>query len=277
MNPLPQEWFDAISRNPSINVFVMLDTAMQHALGDSLVKEASGALSFFDAEPSEARKLGLWLLTADKAALLGVDGVARGVSWWATTMGMEQVYKHLHAWAIAPLPDGTRRGYLRIGDARVLQALRSVWSKRQHAAFFAPFTMFCHADRDGCPVFSLAQASYQSTVASMCVSTRLAKEQYQALLEASVPDQLLHELKGYVVPHVRYASHEARHAMAVAVIAEAKEIGYDAPYDWLSFIGWKLKYGQYEPAPLRELAAVRNGLHEDALWNTLVQEWEAME
>ncbi|MCA0393530.1 MAG: DUF4123 domain-containing protein [Proteobacteria bacterium] len=271
MNALPSDWTTSFPQGAS---FVLVDGAMQHALGRSFADRKLRATSFFAQESPEAQALGPWLLDAAAANLAQVDGCARGITWLRSTLSFEEAFSHLRPWIVQPFPDGVERGYLRLGDGRILQVLLdSVWTRPQCEAFLQPWEGICLSDRDGRGVTMRPRTHPAHTTRP---SRHLNARQYQTLLDASVPDQLLHEVKQHVRPHPLFASREARHAMAVAVIEEAKRRGQDDPYDWMSWIGWALRHGHTSPEAIATHSVAAHHLRGHALWRALIDdEWAA--
>ncbi|NZA28503.1 DUF4123 domain-containing protein [Luteimonas sp. SJ-92] len=272
MNPLPEAWTQTLDGANEIHRFVLLDGAMQHELGQALRKRRYAGHSFFDQESEDAQGLGPWLLDAEQAQVAGIDGIARGVTWLAGTCDSSEAFRHLQPWIVTPFPDGVKRGYLRLGDGRVLRAILEIWNPRQRAAFCLPWRQVCCADRDGhgymLPLPSATEVP-RINVSPLNVSPLLDKRQYQALLDSSAPDVLLHELKGYVAPHTSLSQREAQHAMATKVIEKAKAMGYEDPTDQISLIGWCLERGA-SVEELSEQRAVRDRLRGDMLWDVLM-------
>ncbi|WP_237707438.1 DUF4123 domain-containing protein [Xanthomonas oryzae] len=267
MNKLPDQW-GRLTAHECTQSVVLIDGAMQRNIGLRLQSGRSDALSFFDREPEEARGLGAWLMTPETAEKLGVDGIGRGITWFSGDLSLHDAYQHLKSWVLQPFPDGVERGYLRIGDGRILQALmESVWTPRQKQAFCAPWKVICRADRDG---VGKLLPGMDSTCAITSTTRRLSAAQYQALLDASVPDQLLHELKPHVRVHASLASRELRHEMAVSVMDAARKLAYTDPYDQMILIGWALRQGETTGDAIAELQAVRDGLHDEPLWHILM-------
>ncbi|UKE68188.1 hypothetical protein K8O61_11770 [Xanthomonas cerealis pv. cerealis] len=268
MNKLPDQW-GRMTANERTRSVILIDGAMQRGIGLRLQSGRFDALSFFDRESEEARGLGAWLMEPATADKLGVDGIARGVvTWFSGEFSLQDAYRHLKPWVVQPFPDGVERGYLRVGDGRTLQALMEVvWTPRQKKAFCAPWKEICIADRDG--VGKLLPC-VDSSPAITSMARRLSATQYQALLDASVPDQLLHELKQHVRVHASLASRELRYRMAVSVMEAARRLAYTDPYDHMILIGWALRHGENTGDAIPELQAVQDGLHGERLWHALM-------
>lgn len=269
MNPLPEKWNN--SPESGVHRFVLVDGAMQRELGKALSVKRYEGDSLFDGESSEAKALGPWLLSAQQAREAGVDGIARGITWLDGTLGLSQAIAHLRSWMIGPLPDGVVRGYLRLGDGRVLRAMLEIWNPRQRAAFLAPWQRICCADRDGEPWMTAVLSPSQSgRLLQGRVSARLTDNQYRLLLDSSVPDQLLHELKRHVKPHASLSSREQRHVEAVRALEVAKAKGYNAPGDWMSLVGGAVKQGKGAAQALRGHPAVQAGRTGADLWHAVM-------
>ncbi|MDR0183167.1 DUF4123 domain-containing protein [Lysobacter arvi] len=271
MNRLPERWHQLRTAAPGVHVLVLVDTALQHELGQKLSQRPGAALSLLPDVEAEAQALGVWLLEADEAHAHGIDGSARGVNWLLSRIPMSQAHAHLQPWVVTPLPDGTPRGYLRLADGRVLRALLKVWSPAQRSAFCAPWQAWCYADRDGAGVLLDLPAPHPMQDAT--VSPELSQAQYQRLLEASVPDQLLHALKGAVTPHAAtLASRERRHQVAASLIEYARSIGYEEVDDQTTLLAWVLRAGTEECRFLGRQVAVQQRMKGEALWNRLMEE-----
>ncbi|HEY0661051.1 MAG TPA: DUF4123 domain-containing protein [Lysobacter sp.] len=275
MNPLPERWHQQRAAAPGAHALVLVDTALQHELGQKLSQRRGGALSLLPDLESEAQALGVWLLEADEAHAHGIDGAARGVNWLLSRIAISRAHAHLQSWVVAPLPDGTPRGYLRLADGRVLRTLLEVWSPAQRSAFSAPWQAWCFANRDGEGVV-LDPSEPNHMLADEAVSSELTQLQYQQLLDASVPDQLLHGLKGRVTPHAAtLASRESRHQMAASLIDYARSIGYDEVEDQATLLAWALRAGTEKCALLGRQMAVQQRVKGKALWSRLMEEGAA--
>ncbi|TWI13379.1 DUF4123 domain-containing protein [Aerolutibacter ruishenii] len=269
MNPLPEIW--NTRAESVIRHFVLMDGAMQRELGKALSANRYDGNSLFEGDSPEAKALGPWLLSAQQAQDAGVDGIARGITWLDGKLELSQAIVHLRSWMIGPLPDGVARGYLRLGDGRVLRAMLEIWSPNQRAAFLAPWQRICCADRDGeawmTPVLSPAETG---SIPRGGVSARLSDIQYRLLLDSSVPDQLLHELKRHVKPHSSLSSREQRHVEAVRTLEVAKELGYSATGDWMSLIGGAVRQGKGAAQALRFHPEVQAGRTGADLWHAVM-------
>ena len=271
LNPLLPQWQAERNRHADARVLVMVDTAMQHELGQALAENPAGALSLLPAElPADGQALGAWLLAEEQAKALGIDGSARGVNWIISKLVLKEAAEHLRRWVLMPLPDETPRGYVCIADGRSLSALLTVWNENQRAAFFSPWHAWCYADRDGKGVLVDIPLQAQAHL-SKAADPQLDEVQYRRLLEASVADQLLHELKAYVQPHASLSSRQMRYLMAAAVIDRAKSEGYLQPQDWMTLIGWCLRVGVPEYKALFNQAALRESLQGSELWDALMK------
>ena len=267
MNPLPETWSSVPA--PGMRRFVLVDGAMQRELGKALALQHYDGRSLFDNESPEAMALGPWLLSAEQAPAAGVDGIARGITWLDGGLESAQAAAHLRTWMIAPLPDGVPRGYLRLGDSRVLRTMLEIWNARQRAEFLAPWQQICCVDRDGkgwmMPTALLAKARSVPRV-----GPRLKAAQYRRLLDSSVPDQLLHELQRHVTPHATLSSRERRHAEAVRTLDVAVQAGYSAPADWMSLVGGVLKRGAGAVEALQDHPDVKSGRTGADLWRAMM-------
>ena len=108
----------------------------------------------------------------------------------------------------------------------------------------------------------------------MHASPRLTRAQYHALLDASVPDQLLHEVKGHVVRHSDLATRESRYQAAVVAIDWAKQRGYAEPFALMTLVARVLKRGAVDLESLASHPAVEAGLAGQALWAALIESEE---
>jgi hypothetical protein len=274
MNPLPASWQPQLAATPGAHVLVLVDTALQHELGQKLSQSPGGGVSLLPDLEAEAQALGPWLLDAEEARKRGIDGIARGVNWLLSSVPLSKAQTHLQPWTVGPLPDGTPRAYLRIADSRTLRALMTVWAPAQRRAFCAPWHAWCYADRDGqgvlldLPVPATAQAVHT-------VSPELDKAQYRQLLDASLPDQLLQGLKGRVTPHRTLASRERRYHMATTLIEYARSIGYEDLGDQRTLLAWALRAGDEACRSLGQQPAVRHRLTGEKLWSELDEERNA--
>ncbi|WP_181902796.1 DUF4123 domain-containing protein [Lysobacter soli] len=265
MNPLPDEWARLRAAAPQAHELVFIDGAVQHELGGKLAEDASGALSLFVGLEPEAQALGPWLMSSDTARGVGIDGAARGVNWLLGRVDLTAAHAHLVPWIVAPLPDGAPRGYVRVADGRTLRALVSIWHAEQRTAFFQPWHAWCCGDRDGRAVLlNLPQMKNEDAVA--WGDPALSPAQFGQLCEASVPDQLLHQAKGLVVPHVTLSSRERRHEAADTLVEYARSIGYDDLDDQFTLLQWVLKVGTEECRQLGVHTAIVQRLRGAALW-----------
>ena len=270
MNPLPESWHRQRAAAPDTHELLLIDTALQHELGQKLSQAPGGALSLLPAVEAEAQALGAWLLEAEEAREHGVDGVARGVNWLASRIPLTEAHAHLQPWVVGPLPDGIPRGYLRLADSRTLRALMTVWSLAQRRTFCAPWLAWCYADRDGKGALLDLPAS-DAVLPADTVSSELNPTQYQQLLDASVPDQLLHGLKGRTKPHTTLASRERRYQLAVSLLEYARSIGYEEADDQATLLAWALRAGTEDCRFLGQQLAVQQRTKGEALWNQLME------
>lgn len=256
---------------PGAYELVLVDTALQHELGRKLSQRPGGALSLLPDVEIEAQALGAWLLDAAEARGHGIDGAARGVNWLLSRVPLLQAHAHLQPWVVGPLPDGTQRGYLRLADGRSLRSLMQVWTSAQRNAFCAPWHSWCYADRDG--LGELLDLPASDSAQDATISPGLTEAQYRQLNDASVPDQLLHELKGHVTPHAAtLASRERCHQMATALLEYARSIGYDGIEDQKTLLAWALRAGTEECRFLARQPAVQQRLTGQMLWVRLHEE-----
>lgn len=236
MNPLPEHW-----RGPTCNKvhdYVLLDGAMQHAMGRKLAERPGTGRSLLFEHSAAAQALGIWLIPADLAKALDIDGVARGVNWIASSLAIGELFTHLLPWVRGK--NAAAGDYLRLADGRALRALWRVWTLEQRASLCAPLTAWWLADRDGKVICLDLPVLAHGPIAT---SSDLDHEQSAALLEAGVPDQLMYQLKGTVHFHPSLPSWEARHHAAAKVCAEARLIGYQAPGDFAALVAWALTVG----------------------------------
>ena len=242
---------------------------MQPLLAERIT-QCKGARSLLPQSSPEASNLGPWLLKADAAAAIGMDGCGRGVNWLLSHQGIDEVAAHLARCADARLPGEEGRTYLRIADGRVLSALLSIWTPRQKTCFLGPLLVWCFADRDGNGV-CITQADPVPTEKVLQPAT-LSRNQYEQLLDAAVPDQVLHALKGYVVPHPDWPTRQARHQAASDALSLSRSLGYCAPEDYMTVIAAVITRGDAWMRGLSQHPAVKDALRGASLWTALLEE-----
>jgi len=270
MKKLPEAWHHLRMTNSALHVLVLVDTAMQHNLGRELAERPNGEVAILEDESEKARAMGLWLMEANHAEARGIDGSARGVNWLLSRYPLKQTASLLRSWAIGPFPDGTERGYIRLGDSRTLRSLVEVWSQEQRMRFFSPFKAWCYGDRDGTAALMQLPEPETSSTDTSGLGNTLDSTQYEELLKRSIPDQLLHELKGYVRPHETLALREERHRLARSAVAYASSIGYTESEDHMTLIAWALRVGVDDCRLLSEQPAIRMRVTGGALWEQLM-------
>lgn len=267
MNTLPEAWHLCVEKNNSAP-FILLDGAIQHQIGAKLARDAGGAYSFFANESAAAQALGPWLMTAQRAAALGIDGSARGVNWIDSSVSFAHTREHLLLWMRGP--DPASREWLRLADGRSLQALSTVWSAAQWQAFCRPWRAWCYANRDGNSLLLSLPAKPDFDASPL---TLLDAGQESALTLACLPDQLLHELKGHITPHASLKrSREQRHAIAQAIVGQARALGYETEHDLRQLIAWALRKGVTAPECMSDVSAVQQALRGEALSLALDQD-----
>ncbi len=264
MNPLPPQWRDC-SAQPGIEPLVLVDGAMQRDVGARLAGHAGDAVSLFSDLPEAAQALGPWLMRLAHAASLGLDGSGPGVNWLASRWTVPETLAHLRHW----LRDGDAFGmhYTRLADGRVLRAAMQVWRPAQLVAFSLPWAGWWLADRDG-RALRLAIPPLPVVNAGEAASPGWDEDQATALAELELADALLQSLKSMLRSTASTACREARHNMATALIAAARQQGYVEPTDLASWIAWGMRRGEGAEA-LRGHPVHAQELRGTALWMAL--------
>ncbi len=266
MNALPDDCAAELAR-PGTVPCVLLDGAMQLAVGECLAKRPGEALSLFDDLPKAAQALGPWLIPRPQALAVGVDGSARGVNWLSSRLPLESCAYHLRCW----LRDGDPTGlqYTRLADGRVLCAAAEVWSAQQFSAFLAPFAGWWLADRDGCGRRLVRPPSQRDAEPAAGPGPGWTADQHLALAQIMAVDQLLHALKGRVRPCSALHLREQRYRIARQMQQLAIAHGYEDDADQLCWIASALVSGVC-PETLQTHPAHARGLRGDALWQELM-------
>ena len=264
MNPLPSRWHDC-SKQPGIEPLVLVDGAMQRDIGTRLARSAGDAASLFSDLPEAAQALGPWLMLPAQAASLGLDGSGPGVNWLASLRTFQETFMHLRHW----LRDGNAAGmqYTRLADGRVLRAAVQVWRPAQLVAFSLPWAGWWLADRDG-RALQLEIPTVPVVAAGEDASPGWDADQTEALAELGLADTLLQSLKPTLRAATSSTRREARHALATALIAAARQQGYVEPSDLASWITWGVRSGEDAEA-LRAHPVHAQELRGEALWMAL--------
>jgi len=264
MNPLPPQWRDC-STQAGIEPLVLVDGAMQRDIGTRLARSAGDAVSLFSDLPEAAQALGPWLMPLAHALSLGLDGSGPGMNWLASRWTFEDALTHLRHW----LRDGDAVGmhYTRLADGRVLRAAVQVWRPAQLVDFSTPWAGWWLADRDG-RALPLAIPPLHAVAAVEYAPPGWDKDQTEALAELGLADALLQSLKPALRSTASATGREARHALATALIAAARQQGYVEPTDLASWIAWGLRCGEDAEA-LRAHAVHAQELRGADLWMAL--------
>lgn len=262
MNPLPGACQAALALE-AVTPCVLIDGALQRALGARLAQAPATAISLFDDLPVGAQALGPWLLPMPLALAEGVDGSGPGVNWLASYLPMQQCAQHLRCWMRDGDPHGVR--YTRLADGRVLRAAMVTWTPAQRATFCTPLRGWWLADRDGKPIALDLPAAHSTQPTA---APGWSDAQRQALEQHGTVDQLLQPLKGRVRNATSLRSREVRHAVATQMQQLAAAQGYVDAADQVSWIAWVLAVGQC-PASIEDHPVHQRGLRGDDLWSAL--------
>lgn len=233
LHPLPHDWAPSAGRNTGSTRCILVDGAMQPDWVEKALKSArSQPIALLPTDDEAAKALGPWLLAEETARDIGLTGTDCGINWLDSSTNLSETGKHLARW-ITFRPPGTERPfYLRLADGRTLSAVAGIWTTRQYADFSRPFRHWCYADRDG---QAAMLALPQSSKVEIPASTRMSAEQYERLLDASVPDMLIHALPDETRCQFD-GNQEAMHRVAAQMLARLRRIGYEASGEQLEIL-----------------------------------------
>lgn len=267
LKPLPETWQLEAHARAGLVEYVLIDGAMQPEwIARARESDRTRVLALLPTEDDAARALGPWLLSASTAHSIGLTGVDCGINWIASPADMHGLHAHLARWVTFRQPDSERPFYLRLADGRTLTAISHLWTTRQYADFCRPLAGWCYADRDGNAArLPLSQSGHNLPHPA---TTRLSAEQYERLLEASVPDMLLHAL-----PEETSSQFDGRredtHRIAVQMLDRLQNLGYEDAGEQLEVLNAMLCHACFHLEDDRLERTLKGAPHGDALIRVL--------
>lgn len=123
--------------------------------------------------------------------LLKVTAGQPMLSFWLSPREREEIYSHFdHYFEVTILPEKLRY-ILRYADTRILPNLLSALNNEQKTQFLGPFTQLIYFNREG----KMQDQSCAPETAIAQKPLTLDEQQFDQMMDASLPDQLIASLK----------------------------------------------------------------------------------